>query len=58
MKEESPERRKHREKCPHFSGFTGQCYKHSIIDSGVHVNVQCNGKCERMKKYDDKKMKP
>nr|DAR07330.1 MAG TPA: hypothetical protein [Caudoviricetes sp.] len=57
MKKESPERRAYREKCKHFSGYSGQCYKHSVFSNGLHLNMGCDGKCERMKRYDKKQEK-
>lgn len=54
MKKESPERRAYREKCKHFSGYSGQCYKYSVFSNGFHLNMGCDGKCERMKRYDKK----
>ena len=54
MKEEAPERTAYREKCKHFSGYSGQCYKQSISQDGFHLSMGCNGKCERMKRYDKK----
>lgn len=54
MKKESLERTAYREKCKHFSGYSGQCYKRSISRNGFHLNMGCDGKCERMKRYDKK----
>jgi len=49
---ESPERAAYRKKCKHYSPFSGQCYKHSRSNDVYHINIRCDGNCERMKHYD------
>lgn len=53
-KQESIERAIYREKCKYYSPYSGQCYKHSVSTNTFHLNAGCDGKCERMKRYDKK----
>lgn len=49
----------YKEKCKHYSGYSGQCYAASGTTQNeigsVHYNMNCDGKCRRMKNYDKKK---
>lgn len=48
-------RSEYRERCKHYSPYSGQCYKKSFISgiaNNVHVNMKCDGKCPRMRNYD------
>lgn len=48
-------RNEYRERCKHYSHYSGQCYKKSSISgiaNNVHVNMKCDGKCPRMRNYD------
>ena len=48
-------RNEYRERCKHYSPYSGQCYKKSFISgiaNNVHVNMKCDGECPRMRNYD------
>ena len=50
-------REEYRQLCKHYSPYSGQCYKKSIITgvaNNVHINMSCDGKCARMSNYDKK----
>lgn len=50
-------REEYRQLCRHYSPYSGQCYKKSIITgvaNNVHINMSCDGKCARMSNYDKK----
>lgn len=41
--------------CKHYSPYSGQCHKKSFIsgvENNVHVNMQGDGQCPRMRNYD------
>jgi hypothetical protein len=42
------------QKCKHYSGYSGQCYKKSDSNNGWHLNMSCDCNCPRMKNYDKK----
>lgn len=39
------------QKCKHYSGYSGQCYKKSDSNNGWHLNMSCDCDCNRMKNY-------
>ena len=39
-------------KCKHFIPSSNVCVKRSGWVGNCHVTLLCNGKCERMKRYD------
>lgn len=44
-------REEYRQLCRHYSPYSGQCYKKSIITgvaNNVHINMSCDGKCARI----------
>ena len=50
-------REEYRQLCKHYSPYSGQCYKKSIITgvaNNVHINMSCDGECARMSNYDKK----
>ena len=50
-------REEYRQLCKHYSPYSGQCYKKSIITgvaNNAHINMSCDGKCARMSNYDKK----
>lgn len=50
-------REEYRQLCKHYSPYSSQCYKKSIITgvaNNVHINMSCDGKCARMSNYDKK----
>lgn len=51
--EEPMERFMYRMDCPEMSPYIDQCYlKSSFTSSGCHIMAECDGNCERMKKWD------
>lgn len=51
--EEPMERAMHRIECPELSPYIDQCYlKSGFTSSGCHIMAECDGNCERMKKWD------
>lgn len=41
-------------KCKHYSPYTGECFAKSGSIDGYYYNLNCNGKCRRMRNYDKK----
>lgn len=52
METETQERMIHRYKCKHF--FYENCRKKSGYYGDMHLLMECDGDCRRMKNYDNK----